>query len=116
MIFILFNTSWNGSKLEGCATFADDDPGAELEVAEAVFVAEPAGAFLKLGSLGFGLVVKNDVSDLAPLMDVTRPFASFFTVVVVVVVDVDDLVAKPALPTSMSKDASECQREAEELS
>ena len=39
-----------------------------------------AGAFLKLGSLGFGFgAEKNDESDLASFTAVTTGFASFFT-------------------------------------
>ena len=53
---------------------------------------------MKLGNLGFGFVVKNDVSDLASFTftDVTTTLVSFFAPVVVVVVVEDFAVALPA--------------------
>jgi len=64
--------SWNGSIDEGCATFGSSS----------FFICVVgAGAFLKLGSLGFGLgAEKNEESDLASFTAVTTGFASFFTI------------------------------------
>lgn len=64
---ISFSASWNGSIADGCATCSS-------------FF---GGAFLNVGSFGFGLgAEKKDESDLASLTAVTTGFApSFFTVV-----------------------------------
>jgi hypothetical protein len=73
--FMDLSTSWKGSIDDGCAVFVVE-PGSRLMLAEAV--AGAGGAFLKLGSLGFGFgAEKNDESDLASLT--AAGFVSFFT-------------------------------------
>lgn len=58
--------SWNGSIDDGWATLADS------------LFTVGTGAFLKLGSFGFGLgAEKKDESDFASLTEVTTCFASF---------------------------------------
>lgn len=75
--FMDLSASWNGSMDDGCATPAPFAPGSRLTVVPA----GGGGAFLKLGSLGFGFgAEKNEKSDLASLTAVSRAgFVSFFT-------------------------------------
>ena len=64
-----FNASSNGLNDDGCATFGSGS-----------FFAGGGGAFLKLGSFGFGFgPEKNEESDFASLTSLTTAFASFLT-------------------------------------
>jgi hypothetical protein len=75
--------SWNGSIEDGWDIFGSGS----------FFVGGRVGAFLKLGSFGFGFgAEKNDESDFASFTEVTNGLISFFTTGLVVVVD-DDATA-----------------------
>lgn len=78
--FIDLSASWKGSIDDGCAVFVAFVPGSLLAlVAEA---GGAGGAFLKLGSFGFGFgAEKNEKSDLASLTAVGKTgFDSFFII------------------------------------
>lgn len=63
--------SWNGSIADGWATFGSGSFLTEIGA---------GGAFLKLGSFGFGLgAEKNDVSSFASLTAGATGLVSFFT-------------------------------------